>query len=84
MNDTMAWRKSSFSSAAGNCIEIGDLAENGRVVRDSKDPTGRVLTVPLAQWAAAAAPALAALSRECVTGPRLKPVAGVLERTSST
>ena len=45
MNDTMAWRKSSFSSATGNCIEIGDLAENGRVVRDSKDPTGPVLTV---------------------------------------
>ena len=40
MNDTMAWRKSSFSSATGNCIEIGDLAENGRVVRDSEDPTG--------------------------------------------
>jgi len=44
--------KSSFSSAASNCIEVGDLAENGRVVRDSKDPTGPVLTVPLAQWAA--------------------------------
>jgi hypothetical protein len=52
MNDTMACRKSSFSSAADNCIEVGDLAENGRVVRDSEDPTGPVLTVPLAQWAA--------------------------------
>ena len=48
-NDTKACRKISFSSAAGNCIEIGDLAENGRVVRDSDDPTGPVLTVPLAQ-----------------------------------
>ena len=48
----MAWRKSSFSSAADNCIRVGDLAENGRVVLNSKDPTGPMLTVPLAQWAA--------------------------------
>jgi len=52
MNETTAWRKSSFSSAAGNCIEVGDLAENGRAVRDSKDPTGPVLAVSRAQWAA--------------------------------
>ncbi len=84
MNDTKACRKSSFSSATGNCIEIGDLVENGRDVRDSKNPTGPVLTMPLAQWTAAAAPALAALSRECVTNPRLKPVAGVLAQPSST
>ncbi len=35
-----------------NCVEIAGLPDGGAAVRDSKDPTGPVLAVPLAQWAA--------------------------------
>ncbi|MER5219029.1 DUF397 domain-containing protein [Streptomyces flaveus] len=47
-----AWRKSSYSSnEGGNCVEI---ATNPAAVhiRDSKNPTGPVLTVAPASWAA--------------------------------
>jgi hypothetical protein len=38
------WRKSSYSgSDNGNCVELS----NGGAVRDSKNPTGPVLTVDL-------------------------------------
>jgi len=38
------WRKSSFSGSGGDCIEVRqDLA----AIRDSKCPTGPVLTVEL-------------------------------------
>jgi hypothetical protein len=39
------WIKSSHSTAAGNCIE---LAINGVEIgiRDSKDPTGPILSLP--------------------------------------
>jgi hypothetical protein len=33
-------------------VEIAGLPDGGAAVRDSKDPTGPVLAVPLAQWAA--------------------------------
>lgn len=40
----MTWRSSSFSAAAGNCVQIRrDLA----AVRDSKDPSGPALRVDL-------------------------------------
>lgn len=40
-NDTIRWRRSSFSGGGGNeCIE---LAEGLGAVRDSKNPTGPVL-----------------------------------------
>ncbi len=49
----MEWFKSSYSSdQGGNCVEITELPDGGAAVRDSKDPTGPVLTVPPAQWAA--------------------------------
>jgi len=49
----LRWRKSRYSSGqGGNCVEIAELPDGGAAVRDSKDPTGPVLTVPLAQWAA--------------------------------
>lgn len=38
----MEWRKSSFSAASGNCVEVRqDLA----AIRDSKNPTGPALAV---------------------------------------
>lgn len=45
------WRKSSRSSGNGQCTEValvGDMA----AVRDSKHPTGPVLTFTGAQWRA--------------------------------
>jgi hypothetical protein len=47
----MKWRKSSYSSDDGNCVEVADLGAH-RAVRDSKKPTGGHLTFPRDQWAA--------------------------------
>lgn len=48
----LVWRKSSRSSNGenANCVEV---ALDGSVarVRDSKNPHGRVLTLPAAAWA---------------------------------
>lgn len=39
------WRKSSFSGAVGNCVELSWL-EGQAGVRNSRDPHGPVLVVP--------------------------------------
>ncbi|MEU6331989.1 DUF397 domain-containing protein [Streptomyces sp. NPDC047049] len=33
-----AWRKSSYSSGAGNCVEIACIGSGAVAVRDSKNP----------------------------------------------
>lgn len=38
-----AWRKSSFSTANGACVEFARLADGTIGVRDSKEPDGAVL-----------------------------------------
>ncbi|GAA1904118.1 DUF397 domain-containing protein [Streptantibioticus ferralitis] len=45
------WRKSSYSSGNGQCVETASL---GEVVaaRDSKDPHGTALTFSAEEWAA--------------------------------
>ncbi|MGH3886095.1 MAG: DUF397 domain-containing protein [Pseudonocardiaceae bacterium] len=43
---------STRSGAAGNCVEIADLPDGHRAVRDSKDPTSPALTFTASQWAA--------------------------------
>jgi hypothetical protein len=48
----LTWRTSSYSSDFGNCVEVGELGDSGRAVRDSKDPAGPALTVTPAGWAA--------------------------------
>lgn len=49
----LRWRKSSYSNGnGGNCVEVAELPEGGRVVRDSKDCSGPVLTFTAAEWAA--------------------------------
>ena len=48
----VTWRTSSYSSPQGNCVEVADLGDSGRAVRDSKDPAGPALTVTPAGWAA--------------------------------
>ena len=46
------WRKSSCSQGQGVCVEVADLDDGGRAVRDSKDPAGPVLRFAAAGWAA--------------------------------
>jgi Domain of unknown function (DUF397) len=46
-----SWRKSTYSSNEGACVEVAEF-DAGRAVRDSKDPTGPALTFTTAEWAA--------------------------------
>jgi Domain of unknown function (DUF397) len=45
-----AWRRSSYSTAASNCVEVA-LSGPAVGVRDSKDPDGPVLATPVTHWA---------------------------------
>ncbi|MFI1520335.1 DUF397 domain-containing protein [Kitasatospora cineracea] len=62
--NTVAWRKSSYSDnqGQGDCIEIAEAyaATHGMIaIRDSKNPAGRPLVVPVDAWHAFAAAAAA-------------------------
>lgn len=46
------WRKSSYSGASGTCVQIADLRDGHRAVRDSKNPTGPALIFTPTEWAA--------------------------------
>lgn len=64
----MAWRKSSYSAANGECVEVGAWRKSSRsesgncvevaaeqaavAIRDSKNPDGIILMVPAAAFAA--------------------------------
>ncbi|MFD9950658.1 DUF397 domain-containing protein [Nonomuraea sp. NPDC059023] len=48
----LAWRKSTFSGQGDNCVEVADLPEGGRALRDSKDPGGSVLRFTHGEWEA--------------------------------
>jgi hypothetical protein len=48
-----AWRKSSYSGSGGQqngCVEVARNLSSIVAVRDSKDPSGPVLTVAPARW----------------------------------
>ncbi|MEU5701082.1 DUF397 domain-containing protein [Streptomyces aurantiacus] len=47
------FRKSSYSGAESNCVEVADTAVGGRAVRDSKQSdTDPLLTVSRESWQA--------------------------------
>lgn len=47
----LVWHKSSFSNNnADECVEVADLADGGRLVRDSKNPTGPRLAFTAGEW----------------------------------
>nr|WSX72612.1 DUF397 domain-containing protein [Streptomyces sp. NBC_00899]WSX81319.1 DUF397 domain-containing protein [Streptomyces sp. NBC_00899] len=48
----VAWRRSSHSTAANNCVEAGVLPSGEVAVRDSKDVTGPALLFPPGVWGA--------------------------------
>jgi len=46
-------RKSSYSgSNGGGCVEVADLPDGGRLLRDTKDRNGPVLQFTAPEWAA--------------------------------
>ncbi|WP_129839027.1 DUF397 domain-containing protein [Streptomyces sp. RFCAC02] len=52
---TGLWRKSTYSSTNGDCVEVADSGGGdgfGLAVRDSKRPGGRVLAFGVPQWSA--------------------------------
>ncbi|ACU98734.1 protein of unknown function (DUF397) [Saccharomonospora viridis DSM 43017] len=46
------WRKSSYSGAMGNCVEVARLASGDIAVRNSRDPQGPALIYTKAEIAA--------------------------------
>jgi hypothetical protein len=44
------WRKSSYSSQDGNCVEVARNLPGLVAVRDSKEPDGAPLVVPREAW----------------------------------
>ncbi|WP_411120750.1 DUF397 domain-containing protein [Streptomyces sp. x-19] len=49
----VAWRKSSYSNMqGGDCLEVADGVPGLVPVRDSKDPGGPALLLPVAAWSA--------------------------------
>jgi hypothetical protein len=48
-----AWRKSSRSNGnGGDCVEVADLPDGSRAVRDSKDRSGPTLLFTPSEWQA--------------------------------
>ena len=49
----LVWRKAARSGGqGGNCVEVAELPGGGMAVRDSKDPSGPVLSFTLGEWRA--------------------------------
>ena len=46
------WRKSSFSTNNGNCVEVARNLPGTVAVRDSKNPAGPALAFPADTWCA--------------------------------
>jgi hypothetical protein len=50
MSDTHDWRKSSYTSGQGNCVEVASNVPGMVAVRDSKDPLGPTLAFAPDEW----------------------------------
>ncbi len=46
------WRKSSYSLANGDCVEVASPLVRSIAVRDSKDPQGPALSFSTESWSA--------------------------------
>ncbi|MFD9504808.1 DUF397 domain-containing protein [Streptomyces sp. NPDC060035] len=46
------WRKSSASAGEHECVEVAELPDGGRAVRDSKNPGRAPLCFTASEWAA--------------------------------
>jgi len=46
----LQWRKSSYSSNEGECVEVASLPDSGIAVRDSKGPGGAMLKFTAEEW----------------------------------
>jgi hypothetical protein len=44
------WRKSAYSNAQSNCVEVATNLDGIVAVRDSKDPHGPALTFTPGEW----------------------------------
>jgi hypothetical protein len=49
---TARWRKSTYSLASGDCVEVSQLPTGEVALRDSKDQAGPVLVFGTGQWGA--------------------------------
>jgi len=49
---TASWKKSSYSAARGDCVEVRSPGVRTVAVRDSKDPQGPALTFTPQAWSA--------------------------------
>jgi hypothetical protein len=48
----LTWRKASASGAAASCVEVADLPDGAKAVRDSKNPDLPALRYTAVEWAA--------------------------------
>ncbi|MEV0153965.1 DUF397 domain-containing protein [Micromonospora sp. NPDC050686] len=46
----VTWRKSTRSNGSGNCVEVADNLAGKVGLRDSKEPSGPILTFDPATW----------------------------------
>ena len=44
------WRKSTYSAASKDCVEVARLNDGDRAVHDSKDPDGPMLRFTSTEW----------------------------------
>lgn len=48
----VTWKKSTRSNGSGNCVEVAQTWDGHRLVRDSKNPNGAILTFTPREWRA--------------------------------
>jgi hypothetical protein len=49
-NSVLVWRKSTRSSNGATCVEVSFSSVDSVAVRDSKDPSGPMISVSPAAW----------------------------------